>query len=225
MNQMPHLENAKIISVTIEGPDCEITLEGMFMQTGYEDAVKAAKEASNCNVYTILKTYPNWDWQLTNQGDMNPNARYAIDKGVSQIIGYLIHKSPLNPLDAFGDTPFWLKIIRYEVMNMQVNEISEHVDIDALPNETFIISWLAAGNMLIPELTNNDFEKWLNEAGVSINKRISIMRSISLRSANIELFDSALKHHLDGLNDKERNRVLKHFNNIREHIKKMKMWK
>ena len=130
-------------------------------------------------------------------------------------------------MDAFGDTPFWLKIIRYDVMNMQVNEISEHVDvdIDALPNETFIISWLAAGNMLIPELTNHDFEKWLNELGVSINKKISIMRSISLRAANIELFNSALKHHLDGLNDKERNRVREHFNKIREHIKNMKMRK
>ena len=177
------------------------------------------------HVYVILQSLVSVECVLfvaNTDDEFNPKTTCGIDKGHSLLVGYFVTDESLegeNILDATGD---WIRIHSMEPVSDLIRKA--HRPIDQLPNYMFITSWLAAGNLLTPGFAI-EFNKWLKSIGVSMNKEISIMSDISLRAVDIDLFNSALKHHLDGLDEKARNKATKHFNKVREGIKRSKMMK
>lgn len=181
-------------------------------------------EHASFNVYQILKAVPavGGHYYLANSDkDFNPKTTFLHDKGHSQLIAYFLTDTCLEKeygLQESGD--------RIIIGNTKIfdPDFEAHQTIDDIPDYMFLTSWLAAGNVFMPGMPDN-FEKWLNELGVSLDKRIRIMNFVSLRGVELELFDSALKHHLKGMDEKCRNKASKHFNKVREWIKEVKMRK
>lgn len=188
------------------------------------DGLEHATEPKS-HVYVILQSLVNVDCTLfvaNTDDEFNPKTTCGIDKGHSLLVGYFVTDASLEGQNILDETGDWIRIHTMEPVSDLIRKT--HRPLDQLPNHMFITSWLAAGNLLTPGFAI-EFNKWLKSIGVSMNKEISIMSDISLRAADIDLFNSALRHHLDGLDEKSRRKVLKHFNKVREGIKKAKMMK
>lgn len=145
--------------------------------------------------------------------DFNPQTTILCDKGHTQILGYFLTGTSLEEKGYIAPSGGWIAVASSHPIHPAAEDDS-NTGIEDLPDHMFLTSWLAAGNTFMPSLPDN-FERWLIELGLSVNKRIRIINSVSLRGADVKLFDSALKHHLDGMDEKSKNKVTKHFNKVR----------
>jgi hypothetical protein len=155
----------------------------------------------------------------------NPQTTIICDKGHTQILGYFLTGASLEEKGYIEPSGGWIEVVSSHPIPPVVNDEDDSItSLEDLPDHMFLTSWLAAGNVFMPSLPDN-FEKWLIELGLSLEKHTRIMNLVTLRGADVELFDSALKHHLAEIDNKSKNKVTSHFNKVRGLIAEIKMRK
>lgn len=132
----------------------------------------------------------------------NPQTTFLRDKGHTQILGYFLTGTSLEEKGYIAPSGGWIEIASSHTIHPVTDDDEDNssTKIDDIPNHMFLIAWLAAGNVFIPDLPNN-FERWLVAIGVPLNKRIEIMNTVSLRGVDIRLFDAAADHHMQQIKD------------------------
>ncbi len=152
--------------------------------------------------------------------DFNPQTTFLCDRGHTQILGYFLTETSLEEKGYIAQNGGWIEVAAsHPVAN---NEDDSNTKIDDIPNHMFLIAWLAAGNVFIPDLPNN-FERWLVAIGVPFNKRIAIMNTVSLRGVDIRLFDAAADRHMQQIKDpSERRKVRRTLQHRRDWISELK---
>ena len=189
----------------------ELHVQGyMFKPDEKDDLLKEKSEESS--VYEVWQTCFAGHFYLANTDkEFNPKTEILLDKGHADLYGYFMTETHLENICNMKETGDWVRIVNVDMFD------PEYVKFDDLPDHMFLTSWLAAGNVFTPSMPDR-FEKWLVELGLSLNKRISIMNSVSLRGADKELFDSALKYHLEGMDERCRKKATKHYDEVRKWI-------
>jgi len=156
--------------------------------------------------------------------DFNPQTTILCDKGHTQILGYFLTGTSLEEKGYIAPSGGWIAIASSHPVHPVAdnNEDDSNTKIDDIPNHMFLIAWLAAGNVFIPDLPSN-FERWLIAIGVPLNKRVAIMNTVSLRGVDIKLFDTAADHHMQQIKDPtERKKVRRTLQQRRDWIKELK---
>lgn len=155
--------------------------------------------------------------------DFNPQTTILCDKGHTQILGYFLTWTSLEEKGYIVPSGGWIEVASsYPIDPVADNEIDPNTKVADIPNHMFLMAWLAAGNVFIPDLPNN-FERWLVAIGVPLNKRIAIMNMFSLRGVDIRLFDAAADRHMQQIKDPaERRKVRRTLQHRRDRIRGLK---
>ena len=199
-------------------------LKGYLFKPSEKDQLSTVFLAGFTNddhIYEVWKDWtPGGHVYLANTDPVfNPQTTFLRDKGHTQLLGYFLTETSLEEKGYLESSGGWTEID-------SSHPIIDIIDskIDDIPDHMFLTSWLAAGNVFTVGQTAR-FGKWLAELGLSLNKRIRIMNSVSFRGVDLELFDSALKYHLEGMDEKCQKKVTKHYDEVRKWIEEVKMRK
>lgn len=184
-------------------------LEEVEKDTSYVYEMWKACDAVGGHVY-LANTDP----------DFNPQTTILCDKGHTQILGYFLTRTSLEEKGYITQSGGWIEVVSSHTV--AENEDDSNTKIADMPNHMFLMAWLAAGNVFIPDLPNN-FERWLEAIGVPLNKRIVIMNTVSLRGVDIRLFDAAADRHMQQIKDPtERRKVRRTLQRRRDWIIELK---
>lgn len=155
--------------------------------------------------------------------DFNPQTTFLRDKGHTQLLGYFLTGTSLEEKGYIASDGGWIEVASsHPIHPVADNEDDSNTKIADIPNHMFLMAWLAAGNVFMPDLPNN-FERWLEAIGVPLNKRIAIMNMVSLRGVDIKLFDAAADRHMQQIKDPaERRKVRRTLQHRRDWIKELK---
>lgn len=189
-------------------------LSGYCFRPDEKDTLLKAKD-EDCAIYELWRTDIGGVYIANITKDFNPNSDVTME-GASLLAYFLTSEISLPEHGG------WIRVIYSSTDELT---FEENTKLDDIPNHKFLIAWLAAGNVFIPDLPDN-FERWLVAIGVPLNKRIAIMNTVSLRGVDIKLFDAAADHRMQQIKDPtELRKVRRTLQHRRDRIRGLKMRK
>lgn len=207
------------------------TIDGYLFNPSESDRLYAyfleeVKKDDRSYVYEMWKAYDaagGHVYLANTDPDFNPQTTILRDKGHTQLLGYFLTRTSLEEKGYIASDGGWIKVASsHPIHPVADNEDDSNTKIDDIPNHKFLMAWLAAGNVFIPDIPNN-FERWLVAIGVPMNKRIAIMNMVSLRGVDIKLFDAAADRHMQQIKDPtERRKVRRTLQHRRDRIRGLK---